>query len=383
MLAAPNERVNKDGSSVGLYCKVDTRELVLPPAVSNEKYNYIFDAYFDGAFNTLLPLTRKIILTYFSTGHTTSNIDNLTKGIAYHHLKTGLETIWQNTSPHIKDKYSHTLATSLKDKYEQRRGRPISEAVKEVLRSKKKEKMTQETKDKIRALNKANFTPEMRERSIRAALLQGIKNREKLAETNPQKAAELEKKAKRRYLRTLHKGLINLRTNKFPEYKPLVEPTTPKNTKRKESSTKVRKKTKLISKPSAREKPPKKPDLRVEERMEDPFTGAKRNLRFLITELPPEIKERFILKPQLRMEWKTIFSIVNSYPYFRYEKGALFYVIPSTQERDELYEVTPNLLEVLWHGNNSHFHQDRDNIIKFGRISIEDLGNTLKNALNT
>lgn len=371
-----------------VHSDLHTGELVLPRAVSREKFDFIYDAHAEGAFDSLAPERREVVLAYFTSEHTTGSIPGYTKGAAQNHILKGIEQAWQNSSSVTRDRYPHSMATALKDKYDQRRGRPLSQAQKDAISIGLRAKSADEIKDKIKATLLLKVTPEMRWRSRNAALVYGIEKRKEVAKTDPEKAQKLERAALRRMRKMLLQTILNVRSQKFPDFvPPISQNEAPK--KQAKKSEKPRKSVVLIentkrSAPLKTEKitvAAKKPDLKVEKRLEYPREGAKRNLRFLREELPPEIAEGYIRNPQLKVEWKTLHAIINTYPYFRYENGALYYVIPHHEEWDETYIVTEDLLDAIWYGRNSHFQRDRDSINKFGRYSVEEIGIMLKNGL--
>jgi hypothetical protein len=387
-----NTRIEIIDTIKSVHSDLTTHELVLPRAVSKEKFDFISDAYSEGAFNKLAPDRREVVLVYFTSEHTTGNIPGYTKGVAQNHILSGVKEVWSHSSPEIKEKYSFSLATSLKDRYDQRRGRPLNDAQNNALRlALESRKNNKEYRNKISATLKLKVTPQMRQKSRDAALKYRISEREKIAETDPARAQELERRALKRIRKKLLLAFINFRSQNYPDYDPpkaKIKILKTEKSPRPSSKTKDKKsvKTMITVKPSKFQEPDKltpskKPDLKIEDRLENPFEGAKRNLRFLQEELPLEIVHGFKARPHLLVEWKTLHAIINSFPYFRYENGYLNYVVPGPDESENKYVVTEDLLNSLWNGGNVYFQLERDNINKFGRISIEELGTALKYAL--
>jgi len=397
ILPHENERVDKKGNPIGMYCRINTRELILPQAVTKEKYDYIFDAYFDGTFDVLTPTKRYVLLTYYSTGHnfkTLGKLLRINQSSIYFHAKTGNEIVWQNTSGETKQKYTHQTAIQHKDKYEIRKGRPISEKQKERLRKIAADKMTSEERERLRQIGKAFMTKEERDKrrrittdmmrnpavrdNLRRKRLEiGEKRRAELAFTDPEAAKVLERKARRPYIKTLYADLNNLRRKKFPEYIPpeitiAIKPKTEIKHVPKSTSFKPK------AKPTEHVKTPvKKADLKVEERLADPRAGAVRNVEFLEKGLPTKIKDSYANNPDLYAEWKTVHYCISHSPYLKYTEGKLYYVITNEEQKEVLYPFTTHLIDSLWNGTN-FLPMDRDIIIHFGRFSIEDIGYLLK-----
>lgn len=413
---------------VAAYSIIRTRETILPEGVRPVTQKLLQDGFTTGTFEKLPTQQQELLSRYFGTNMSLKKIakeTNVARITSFRRVQYALRDLHKALPDELGSNYTQAEIALLKDPKAPRTGWHHSEETKSRMRVLGEQRMTskerkrlskiqienskitpkeRERRKKLRQAGKAFMTQKEKDKRSKSTIVQmsnpaardnlrriiitrGMENRAKLALTNPQKAKEYEHKARQPYLKTLISRINTLRSIKFPEYKQttLVKPRieTKSLTKLKikltkksgdQLSSKSKQEVIPIAKPLT---PVKKPDVKIEERLQNPFIGAIRNAEFLEKELPSFIREAFIAKPDLFFEWKTIHYNISRAGYLKYTQGMLYYVLTNEEGKEDSYAVNQHLIETLWDGNN-FIPGNRDILIYFGRISIEDIGQQLK-----